>query len=50
MIGGRLYEGRLHHHIAPLVIASSALTAAGLLLVPFLKRAEPDYNPPVEAL
>ncbi len=42
LVGSKLYEGRLNHHIAPLVTASAALTAAGLLLVPFLRGARDD--------
>ena len=42
VLGSRLYEGPLAHHIAPLILASAALTAAGLLFVPFLRPVARD--------
>jgi MFS family permease len=36
VVGSKMYEGPLAHRIGPLIIASAALTAAGLLFVPFL--------------
>jgi len=37
VLGSTLYEGRFAHHIAPLVLISAALTAAGLVFVPFMR-------------
>jgi hypothetical protein len=38
VVGSTLYEGRLNHDIRPLILACSAFTVAGLLLVPFLRK------------
>jgi hypothetical protein len=40
VVGSKLYEGSLHYRIAPLIVLSAALTAVGLVFVPFLKPAE----------
>ena len=37
VVGSRFYDGALHGRLAPLILASAALTAAGLMFVPFLK-------------
>ncbi len=41
VVGSTLYEGMLNHRMPPLILTSVALTAAGLLFLPFL-RSHPD--------
>ena len=37
VLGSRLYDGALRQHIQPLILASAALTAAGLIFVPIIR-------------